>query len=267
VSTLERSFQLGKNIVNSVISKNKNRLRVIRWCKEHPEEKKLIARNWVYHHPEQHKASVKSWRRRNPDKVKAQNLRARKIQRTKKTKKLYLQGVYTEIKWKITCPKCNRTFKTKAKRPSCQCGYMFPRKYMQIFIDNTKTTPCVCCGREIPFQDARALRKYCNSCFPQIMALKNAIQQMRAKKTDSNKWYREHEEIVVAVTCIFCDTIIPGRRGKKICDDCQTKWQRTIPARVLDDERFWYSFKELPLDLLAWRRIINYRQHGVYKLD
>lgn len=241
--------------------------RVRRWCKEHPEERKLIARNWIHRHPEQHKASVKSWRRRNPDKVQAQNLRARKIQRKKKAKKLYLQGVYTTIRWKITCPKCKFTFKTKAKRPHCQnCEYAFPRKYMEHFIDNLKTTPCVSCGREIPHQGVGTFREYCNSCFPQIMALKRVLQQMKAKKTDNKKWYREHEEIVVAVTCIFCDTIIPGSRGRKICNDCQNKWQRRVPARVLEDKRLWYSFKKLPSDLLVWGRILNYRTHGVYKL-
>lgn len=241
---------------------------VRKWCREHPEEKKLIARNWIYRHPEQHKALLNSWRGRNPDKVRTQNRRAKKILRKKRAKKLYLQGIYTEAKWKIACPKCNRIFKTKAKRPQCfQCGYTFPRKYMQTFIDNQKTTPCVCCEREIPHQNVGALRKYCNSCFPQIMALKRMLMQKRAKKVDTKTWYREHEEIVVAVTCVFCDTILLGRRGKRICPDCQAKWQRTIPARVFDEGEIYNSFELLSSDLLAWKRMINLRKQGVYKLD
>lgn len=231
------------------------------WRKEHPEESKLIARNWCYRHRHQCSETLKRWRRRNPEKLKAQNKRAKKNLRLREKKRLYRSGVYLKQKWKLTCPRCSRVFYTKAKRPTChKCNYTFPRRYMERFIDRLKTSICKCCGREIPYQGKGIPRKYCECCLPQIMALKKAFEDK------VHNWREYQREIVVAVTCVFCDTIIPGRRGKRLCPDCATKWARTVPQRILDDNRLWDSFKDPPLDLLVWKRIILLRKRGVYSL-
>jgi hypothetical protein len=209
--------------------------------------------------------------------VSLQNKRAKRNIRRRKERNLREKGIYTEIKWSIECPECKREFKTSAKRPQCNCGYVFPRDYMKKFIDKLKTTPCKCCGREIPYQieagqhKAGRHRKYCECCFPQIQALKKVFAQMRQEKKHPNtntnkKWYRNNVEIVVAVTCIFCEDIILGHGGKKICPDCSSKWRRYIPQEILETLKSWSSFSQLPRDLLAWNRIIRYRKQGIYTL-
>jgi Zn finger protein HypA/HybF involved in hydrogenase expression len=212
---------------------------------------------------------MNSWRRRNPDKVKAQNHRAKANMRKKKLKGLYAKGIRIIKKWKIICPRCNHLFKTKAKRPQClQCGYTFPRKYIRDFVDTLPTKKCTCCEREIPYQGSGTIKKYCDSCFPQIQALRQMLDKNNAenkRKEAYNRW-KDKQEIVVAVTCIFCDTIIPGHRGKVICATCKSKWQRRVPRTVLDDERLWNSFEQVPLTLLVWQRIIRYREKGIYSL-
>jgi hypothetical protein len=240
--------------------------RIRKWCSEHPEEKKLIARNWNYRHPEQHKEILYSWRRRNPEKVRLQNVRARRNIRRKKARRMYWKGIYPPILWDVECPRCNIVLKTRAKRPRCEhCGYTFPRRYMEHFIDNQMTTPCVCCKREIPYQDERTLRKYCDSCFPQIVALKYVLEQMRSGKKDLKEWYRGTTEIVVAVTCVFCGDIIIGRSGKRICDECLNKWERSMPKHVMD-YLTRHSTMNLPKDFLIWYRIFRLRHQGIYNL-
>jgi hypothetical protein len=242
-----------------------------KWRKDHPEEARLNSRNWTYRHPEQHKQQLESWRKRNPDKVSLQNKRAKINIRRRKERNLREQGIYPKIKWSIICPKCKHEMKTAAKRPGCSCGYVFPRDYMEKFIDRLETTPCKCCGREIPFQEKGKgrPRAYCECCSPQITALKRVFTQMRREENnpDANeKWYRNNMEIVVAVTCIFCDNIILGRGSKRICHDCYLKWGRQIPRKIRETLTSWPSFKLLPPDLLAWRRIEYYRKRGIYTL-
>lgn len=236
-----------------------------KWCRAHPEQRRLISRNYVYNHPEEHRQHLNSWRRRNPDKVSLQNKRAKVNFRRRKGRTLHGNGIYAKIKWPVVCPKCSREFETSAKRPRCTCGYPFTRRFMEKFIDNAQTTPCKCCGREIPHPDKAVgrPREYCECCFPQIQAIKKAFGM---RPTDNRKWYRNNVEIVVAVTCIFCDEILPGHGGKKVCRKCQFKWQSTTPRKIVTALANCSSFKRLSRDLLAWKRIIEYRAHGVYSL-
>jgi hypothetical protein len=262
--------------------KHKKELQKIsrRWRRKHRVESRLIQRNYAYRHPEKCNQSLKDWRKKNPDKVSLQNKRAKRNIRRREVRNLREKGIYIEIKWSIKCPECKQEFKTSAKRPQCNCGYIFPRDYMEKFIDKLKTTPCKCCEREIPYQmdvDAEGQhragrrRKYCECCFPQIQALKKIFAQIRWEKkhpkTNTNKKsYRNNTEIVVAVTCIFCDEIILGHSGKRICPDCYLKWSRKIPQKIQEILASWSSFKFLPRDLLAWRRIMYYRDGGIYSL-
>lgn len=73
-------------------------------------------------------------------------------------------------------------------------------------------------------------------------------------------------EIVVAVSCIFCDEVVPGKGGKRLCDACYYKWMRKIPLRVLCDIGNHPSFQEFPSELLVWKRIVDMRDAGVKKL-
>lgn len=103
---------------------------------------------------------------------------------------------------------------------------------------------------------------------PGKVKLQNARAKAKIKRRRAfKKWYWNNTEIVVAVTCIFCDKLILGCLSKKLCNDCKNKWQRTIPANVLDNEKLWLSFHQLPENLLIWRRIIQYRNKGIYRLD
>jgi hypothetical protein len=238
-----------------------------KWCRTHREQKNLTARNYVYRHPEKHKERLQSWRKRNPDKVSLQNQRAKRNVRRRKDRNLRENGIYKKIRWEVTCPKCKNVFQTSAKRPVCKCGYPFTRRYMERYIDTLETSPCRACGREIPHQEGTRghHRDYCDSCFPQIQALKRFIARSK-NKHDNKKWYRDNEEIVVAVKCIFCDEIIPGHGGKKICDDCVTKWSRTTPRTIHTVLASWSDFSKLPRELLAWKRIMWYRERGIYSL-
>jgi hypothetical protein len=80
------------------------------------------------------------------------------------------------------------------------------------------------------------------------------------------KWYDNNREVVVAVSCVFCEGIIHGTGGKIICYDCHCKWQRKIPLRVLCDLGNHPSFQEYPSELLVWKRIADLRGAGVTKL-
>jgi len=249
--------------------KEQIRLDAEKWRTEHPEERRLASRNWSYRHPEQHKNGLNSWRKRHPEKVKLQNKRAKKRQRLRMNKRLNSIGKYPKMKWEITCPKCNHVLKTSAKRPQCSCGYSFPRDYMEKFIDGLPTNPCKCCGREISYQFKQQIFKklYCECCYPQIQALKKVLCQIRNPDCHNwHEWYQNNAEIVVAVTCIFCDEIIPGRTGKRVCRDCMMKWCRVTPQKIRDILASWPSFTLLPKDLLAWRRIMHYRNKGIYSL-
>ena len=238
-----------------------------KWCRAHPEQRRLISRNYVYRHQEKHKQRLQSWRKRNPDKVSLQNKRARINISRRRDRNLREKGIYKEIRWPIVCPECKREFTTSAKRPQCNCGHVFPRDFMEKLIDNAPTTPCKCCGREIPHIDKMVgkPRDFCECCFPQIQAIRTVFSRLRHPQ-DQNKWYRDHEEIVVAVTCIFCDEIIPGHVGKKICDECVPKWGRRTPNIVQTALANSSSFHRLSRDLLAWKRIMDYRAHGIYTL-
>jgi hypothetical protein len=239
-----------------------------KWCRKHREQRNLTARNYVYRHPEKHKDSLQSWRKRNPEKVSLQNKRAKINMRKREKRTLRLHGKYTKIKWPVKCPECEQTIQTSAKRPQCNCGHVFQRDFMEKLIDNAQTKPCKSCGREIPFPDDERgrHREYCECCFPQIQALKRVFQEMKRKPDAFVKSYRRNTEFVVAVTCIFCDEIILGHRGKKVCPDCQKKWCRQIPQAVSDTLAKWYSFKLLPPDLRAWKRIQYHRKQGIYTL-
>jgi hypothetical protein len=142
---------------------------------------------------------------------------------------------------------------------------------MEGLIDNADTTPCVCCGREIPHPDNKkgVFRKYCECCFPQILALKKTLQRMRLDEqvpNQSKKWYDNNKEIIVAVTCVFCDTIIAGHGGKRLCPECKMKWGMKIPRYIHDILTTYPSFKQMPQDILVWNRIKRYRDQGIKTL-
>lgn len=80
------------------------------------------------------------------------------------------------------------------------------------------------------------------------------------------KWYDDTKEIVVAVSCIFCDDIIPGTGGKRICRDCLTRWGRKTPRSVLHTVLSHSSFEHYPRELLSWKRIIFLREQGITSL-
>ena len=236
------------------------------WALDHPEQKKLIARNWAYRNKGKRRLMLKEWRKKNPGKLKAQNKRARKNHKRRLEKNLYLKGKYKKVKITIVCPKCEHKWRTNAKRPQCICGYGFPRDYMQKIEDHARTQPCKCCGREVPYQGRGSHRKYCECCIPQITALKAVLGQMKYEKEKPNhfiEWYRNNTEIIVAVSCIICGDIIPGHGGKKICDECESKWERTIPEIIMDRLTKWPSFQMMPPELIAWKRILYLRKQGL----
>lgn len=80
------------------------------------------------------------------------------------------------------------------------------------------------------------------------------------------KWYDSNVEVVVAVSCVFCEGIVPGNSGKRLCGACYSKWGRKIPLRVLCDLGNHPSFKEYPSELLVWKRIADLRGASVTKL-
>ena len=82
-----------------------------------------------------------------------------------------------------------------------------------------------------------------------------------------NKWYRDNKEIVVAVTCVFCDDIVPGRIGKKVCNDCSMKWGRKTPAKIMDTLTMHPSFTPMSKEILIWKRIVDYRNDGIYSFS
>jgi len=203
--------------------KEELRLSALKWREEHPEERRLHARNWLHLHPEKHKQSLQNWRKNNPDKVKAQNKRAKKKFRHKRLRLLSIHGKYPKFKWPVTCPKCERHFKTTAKRPQCSCGYSFPRRFIEKLIDNAPTKPCHTCGREIPYPGEGTIRKYCECCFPQITALKAVFGRERYLKDHPEpwrKWEQDNREVIVATTCRVCGNFILYKGIGKVPQKC-----------------------------------------------
>jgi hypothetical protein len=80
------------------------------------------------------------------------------------------------------------------------------------------------------------------------------------------EWYDGTKEIVVAVRCIFCDCIVLGHGGKKLCSDCQLRWGRKIPQKIIEDLSVHPSFEHYPLELLSWKRILFLREQGITSL-
>ena len=189
-----------------------------KWCEEHPEQRRLISRNYFHRHPVEHKQRLKDWRKKNPEKVKLQNQRAKKNQKRKLLKRLYSQGIRRTIRYKLTCPKCTYVWKSHAKRPQCVCGYSFPRNYFQTELFKSKKkdiiidfSVCKTCGREIPYQGRGSPREHCDSCLPQIMALKSYFAREKYDKEHPEKWrkwFQNNEEIVVAMTCKVCGNLV-----------------------------------------------------------
>jgi RNA polymerase-binding transcription factor DksA len=208
---------------------------VLRWNREHPEQRRLIARNWMYRNAEKHKENLMRWRKKNPDKVRLQNQRAKKKRKLLMRKRAYYYGERSE-----SLPLTDRI------------------------------SICKSCGREIPYSGHGVPRKYCDCCFPQIRALKNFLsnQKYMAKHPGGcNAWYRNNKELIVAVTCILCDDIIPGHGGKKICHRCSQKWGRRVPRFVKESLAAMSSFNDIPKDIIVWKRIIDLRNQGIYSLS
>jgi hypothetical protein len=212
-----------------VVDKEGNRIRgkryrekngnekVKKWVKEHSEEHRLYSRNWAQIHKEERRLALQNWRKQNPAKVKMQNRRAKKKIRHNKLRTLSSNGIYKKFKWTIVCPKCNLHFKTTAKRPQCSCGYSFPRRFMERFIDTFPTKPCKTCGREIPYPGEGTIRKYCETCFPQMTALYKAFHP---NKHSWREWYQENKEVLVAMTCRACGNLIIYKGIGKIPQKC-----------------------------------------------
>jgi len=211
--------------------------RIVLWKKEHPEETKLIGRRWYYNHIEKAKENTIAWRKQNPDKVRLQNKRAKKRLRERERRRLAASGIRQKM--------------------SMEC------------IPGKRGSLCKTCGREIPFIGKHTPKKYCDSCFPQIMALKRVLGMMRFKEKNKGhykKWYAGSIEKIVAVTCIFCDDIIPGNGGKLICESCKSKWGRKTPATVEFALSSHPSFTEMPKDLLIWKKIIELKKEGIMRI-
>lgn len=274
--------------------KHREELRLIakKWRDDHPEEKRLHSRNYIHRHPDLLKQKLMEWRKNNPDKVKAQNKRAKKKVRHKRLRVLNTNGRYPKFKWPVACPKCNHHFKTSAKRPQCNCGYSFPRDFMEKLIDNAPTKPCKTCGREIPYPGEGTIRKYCECCFPQITALKAALSsnRFRTKNPDHNKeWYRNNTEIIAASTCCICGEIIPYKRigcVPILCEICaprrelnankrrsrEKKWSvNTYEFIQMEKKRLWldqdrkWTKKEINRYYNRWKD--NYPQPSTYEDD
>jgi len=200
---------------------------------------RLRARNYMHQHEEERREALIQWRGPNPRlKRKEQRQREWKNKRKRLRKIGYKNGLYLSVKGKV---------------------------------DESRVTPCRCCGREIPYQGRGPPRTYCETCFPQIAALRKALSELRyereGKSSGWKKWYVNNKEIVVAVTCIFCDDIIIGKRGKKLCRSCQTKWAMKIPRHIMETLEQFPSFHRMPKDLLAWHRIHRLRVQGITKLS
>ena len=124
-------------------SEKNNAERGKRWVKEHPEQKRLNARNYIYRHLEENRKRLHDWRTRNPEKVKLQRKRAKialKLRRIKSKRER--EGRYDKIKIKVECKRCSHEWKTKAKRPQCLCGWSFPRDYYNVLLDRLPTKAC-----------------------------------------------------------------------------------------------------------------------------
>lgn len=128
------------------------------------------------------------------------------------------------------------------------------------------TSVCKTCGREILYCGRGRPRKYCDSCLPQIMALKNFFDTERFRREHpkyNGDRYRNNMDFVVAVTCVFCEEIVLGHGGRRLCDDCMVKWERRPPSWVVFGLSSNPSFMEMPRDLLVWKRIVDLRKLGI----
>ena len=171
--------------------KHREELRVSykNWCKEHPEQRRLHARNWVYRHREKHLRCLYEWRKRNPELVREQNHRAKKRLKTRRIHRLYSQGVRPERKGGVGS-----------------------------FISICKT-----CGREIVNNGRGYPRKYCDGCYPQIMALRRVFRQERYNRNHPDGWHtwnQNNKEVVVAMTCRVCGNFIVYKGKGKYPQKC-----------------------------------------------
>lgn len=88
------------------------------------------------------------------------------------------------------------------------------------------------------------------------------------KKQRRWRRYRDStKDVVVAVSCVFCDEIIIGNAGKKICSSCKQKWERTVPNYIELAINSLNSFAQIPEELRAWKRIIDVRHEGIYQIS
>lgn len=142
--------------------------------------------------------------------------------------------------------------------------YHYHGKYQELF-----WITCKCCGREMEYKGRGCPKTYCETCLPQITALKQVLNRMKHEKDNAKickQWYDNNKEIIVAVTCIFCEEIILGGAGKKVCNECMEKWSRAVPRWVVEALRIRSSFHHLKKELRIWKHIIELRAEGVTKL-
>jgi hypothetical protein len=159
---------------------------------EHRAEVRLRARNFSANHKEQKLAELKRWRALNPEKYKLQRQKEWKRRKKRLKHRMYANGIYP---------------------PKVKKGPV-------------RISICKTCDREIENQGPGISRKYCESCFPQVMALKRVLGQMKREKERPSRfkeWYQNTTEVLVASTCSVCSAIIPYK-GKGmtpfLCEMC-----------------------------------------------
>jgi len=197
-----------------------------------------------------------------------------------------------KVRKKRFCTGCRKDISLLPNR-AIRCEYC-RKQYNQAYINKwkrehrPKSTPseraCSRCGKDI--SDLHYLAEICKECrdwnkkradrdyywnnkklvddhnIAYYYENREGILTYYKKKRRYRRFRDNTIEVVVAVTCIVCDDVIIGNGGKKICDECKPKWERTIPNYICEQLNQHGSFQELPKDLLAWKHIMDFRKEG-----
>ncbi len=190
------------------------------------------------------------------------------------------------------CQGCGKDISLLPNR-AVRCEYC-RKQYNQVYINKwkrdhrLKITPiyrgCSRCGKNI--SDLHYLAEICTDCRDwnkkrvdrdYYWAHKGEMNSKATAYYQNNKesileYYKKQRryrrcrdnmiEVVVAVTCVICGDIVIGNGGRRLCHCCKTKWERTIPLYVYETITQWASFEQMPKDILAWKRIMDFRKEG-----
>jgi hypothetical protein len=203
-----------------------NNQRVKQWVKEHPEQRKLHARNYIRRHPEEHKARLYKWRKENPEKRKQQYKKS----------------------W--------QKFKARQKH------MLYQRGYRKKVTEPGRIEHCVICGKEVISQKGQKnYKRYCDKC----ILLRNAeISKQCAKKfkaahpTYDRDYMRNKRGVIVAVTCIVCgDLILYDGKGRVPyrCDFCNS---RMLTNQAKKFHEHYYRINKMETD-----KFINYEKKRI----